>query len=87
MKDDGNPMDLVHPGILAMQQAPRCGAHSRRSGLPCKCPAMANGRCRMHGGLSSGRPTTHGRYTRESIRKRTEFRKIFAELKAILESA
>jgi hypothetical protein len=39
--------------------APRCRAHSRRTKLPCRAPAMKNGRCRMHGGRSTG-PTTEG---------------------------
>jgi hypothetical protein len=29
-----------------------CGAKSKRSGQPCRSRAMANGRCRMHGGKS-----------------------------------
>jgi len=33
----------------------RCGAKTR-SGKPCKNGAMANGRCRMHGGKSTGAP-------------------------------
>lgn len=33
----------------------RCGAKTR-SGTPCKNGAMANGRCRMHGGKSTGAP-------------------------------
>src|SRR5690625_2998118 len=33
----------------------RCGAKTR-SGKPCKNGAMANGRCRMHGGKSTGPP-------------------------------
>lgn len=45
----GNP-----PGDLA--SAPRCGAQTRRR-TACQVPAMANGRCRMHGGRSTG-PTT-----------------------------
>ena len=44
----GNPMN-----------APRCGAKTR-SGTPCKSPAMANGRCRMHGGKSTGARTPEG---------------------------
>ncbi len=31
----------------------RCGAKTR-SGAPCQSPAMPNGRCRLHGGLSTG---------------------------------
>lgn len=66
----GNPMN-----------APRCGAKTR-SGTPCKAPAMANGRCRMHGGKSTGPRTPeglersrkanfkHGLYSAESIAER-----------------
>lgn len=32
-----------------------CGAKTR-SGQPCKAPAMPNGRCRRHGGASTGAP-------------------------------
>lgn len=72
----GNP-----PGDL--RTAKRCGAKNRR-GLPCRCPAMRNGRCRLHGGLSTGARTPegrakcamsnyrHGRYTYEAIRMRRE---------------
>lgn len=41
------------------QEAPRCGARTRR-GTPCRAPAMRNGRCRMHGGLSTGPRTQEG---------------------------
>jgi hypothetical protein len=39
--------------------APRCGAKAR-SGLPCRAPAMKNGRCQMHGGKSTGPKTAEG---------------------------
>jgi hypothetical protein len=39
--------------------APRCGAHTRAN-HSCRQPAMANGRCRMHGGLSTGARTPEG---------------------------
>ena len=39
--------------------APRCGAKTRK-GTPCKSPAMKNGRCRMHGGKSTGPRTPEG---------------------------
>jgi hypothetical protein len=39
--------------------APRCGAQTR-AGCPCRQPAMANGRCRMHGGKSTGARTEAG---------------------------
>jgi hypothetical protein len=39
--------------------APRCGARTRSGGC-CRQPAMKNGRCRMHGGLSTGPRTPEG---------------------------
>jgi hypothetical protein len=41
------------------QVAPRCGAKTRR-GNGCQAPAMPNGRCRMHGGTSTGPRTAEG---------------------------
>ena len=58
--------------------APRCGARTRKQ-TSCRAPAMANGRCRMHGGKSTGPRTPeglersrkanwkHGNYSAESI--------------------
>jgi hypothetical protein len=39
--------------------APRCGARNRAGGA-CRAPAMANGRCRSHGGTSTGPRTEAG---------------------------
>ena len=49
----GNP-----PGDLS--QVATCGARSKRGGQPCRAPAMRNGRCRLHGGLSTGPRTPEG---------------------------
>jgi hypothetical protein len=49
---NGNP-----PGDFRL--APRCGAKTRRS-TSCLSPAMKNGRCRMHGGMSTGPQTYEG---------------------------
>ena len=69
--------------------APRCGSRTR-SGTASRAPAMANGRCRMHGGASTGprtkdglrrlraARTTHGFWTPES----REFRRYCTELLA-----
>ena len=40
-------------------KAPRCGARTR-AGCACRQPAMAKGRCRLHGGLSTGPRTPEG---------------------------
>jgi len=50
---NGNP-----PGDLRL--AARCGARTR-AGHPCRQPAMKNGRCRLHGGKSTGPRTAAGR--------------------------
>ncbi len=39
--------------------APRCGARNR-AGKTCRAPAMSNGRCRFHGGKSTGPRTQQG---------------------------
>ena len=38
----------------------RCGAKCKRTGKPCQAPAMSNGRCRLHGGKSTGPKTPEG---------------------------
>ncbi|NQU72052.1 MAG: hypothetical protein HQ514_15980, partial [Rhodospirillales bacterium] len=51
---NGNP-----PGDLRL--ARRCGARTRTGeGCPCRQPSMKNGRCRLHGGKSTGPRTVEG---------------------------
>ena len=38
-----------------------CGAYARSTGRPCQGKALMNGRCRNHGGLSTGPKTLEGR--------------------------
>ena len=38
----------------------KCGAHARTTGKPCQAPAMGNGRCKLHGGKSTGPRTKAG---------------------------
>jgi hypothetical protein len=72
--------------------APRCGAKTR-AGTPCKSAAMPNGRCRMHGGPSTGPKTEagkaairasrtkHGRYSQASIAERRKVRSVIRALR------
>jgi hypothetical protein len=65
-------------------KAPRCGAKTRAGGCACRQPAMANGRCRFHGGKSTGARTaagrarcararrTHGFYSADTVALRRE---------------
>lgn len=75
--------------------APRCGAKTRR-GTPCQCPAVTNGRCRLHGGLSPGPKTAegiecirrarlkHGRFTKEARAERRYIRELILASRASL---
>ena len=76
MKSDANPMQRVHA-------APRCAATSKRTGLPCRAPAVRGWSvCRMHGAGGGARPGKahpnykHGMRTKEW----TEMRKLVNEL-------
>jgi hypothetical protein len=44
-----------------MTKTQRCGAFARSTGQPCQAKALSNGRCKNHGGLSSGAKTPDGR--------------------------
>ena len=62
------------------EDIPRCGAKTR-PGHPCGHYAMANGRCRYHGGNSTGakkphRKIKHGRYTNMAIALRKELNEL-----------
>lgn len=50
---NGNP-----PGDFT--KAPRCNAKAKSTQRPCRAPAMINGRCRLHGGCSTGPRTPEG---------------------------
>ena len=65
---------------LPHEEMPRCGAKTRSGGL-CGHFSMKNGRCRYHGGKSTGakrpyRNIKHGRYTKEEIGNRKAVRDI-----------
>ena len=73
----------VHP----MNLSPRCGAKTRR-GTECKCPAMANGKCKLHGGKSTGAPGNknawrHGLRSAEMASMRAMARAMRDSLKSI----
>lgn len=85
---NGNP-----PGDLST--APRCGAKTRKA-TSCRGPAMKNGRCRMHGGSSTGPKTPEGkkkismahwktgRFSKKAIEQRSHFRKLLRDSHAVL---
>jgi len=44
-----------------MRLKTQCGAYARSTGNPCRAKALANGRCKNHGGMSTGPKTPEGR--------------------------
>jgi hypothetical protein len=44
-----------------MKQKVECGAYARTTGNPCQAKALTNGRCKNHGGMSTGPKTPEGR--------------------------
>jgi hypothetical protein len=76
--------------------APRCGAKTRL-GRKCLGPAMSNGRCRMHGGASTGPRTPqglarsrranwkHGLYSAQSKGERRMLQKHVSDSKGLLQ--
>ena len=75
-----NQPNSMQKALEALKLAPKCGAHARTTGNPCKNASMPNGRCRMHGGRSTGRPVTHGQRTKKAMTDRKEIRKILKAL-------
>ena len=59
----------------------RCGAYARSTGSPCKAKAMPNGRCKNHGGMSTGPKTPAGR---EAIAEATRQRMATGQRKRVL---
>ena len=70
----------------AASNATRCGAKTRAA-HSCRSPAMRNGRCRMHGGKSTGAPCgaangryKHGKYTYSTRQQKMEFFEVLQHL-------
>ena len=57
-----------------MRQKIKCGAYARSTGSPCQAKALSNGRCKNHGGMSTGPKTPEGRQAiAEATRQRMAF--------------
>lgn len=80
-----------------LSASPRCGARAKSTGRPCRAPGVRKadgtyGRCRMHGGASTGPRTpegrercrqarlTHGLYCRAAVEARRADRAALREL-------
>jgi uncharacterized protein YjcR len=73
---------------LPIHLSRRCAAQTRNGGR-CQSPAMTNGRCRMHGGLSPGAPKgnknalKHGRYSAAALAERKRITALLRSMKAL----
>jgi len=56
--ESSQPFFSFEPNMKPKKQ---CGAHARSTGLSCKAKALTNGRCKLHGGMSTGPKTLEGR--------------------------
>ena len=86
-------------GLEAANAAPRCGAKTKRRGTPCRSAGMANGRCRIHGGASTGPRTAeglersrkarwkHGLRSEEAIRQQKEGAALRREIRRLADLA
>jgi hypothetical protein len=92
-KSSDSPGRLKHGNPTGdLSSVPRCGAKTRCGSL-CKQPAMKSGRCRLHGGKSTGPRTPegrrriaeanfrHGRYTKQTKQQQREFRTLLKGLR------
>lgn len=70
---------------------PKCNAKAKSTGKRCQQPAMKNGKCRYHGGKSTGAPLNnqnafkHGNYTQEAIEMRRAIQQLMQESKRFIE--
>jgi hypothetical protein len=95
------PIERVRARLEALvmaNAAPRCGARCKRTGKPCRGAAMPNGRCRLHGGKSTGPRTPeglerskrarwkHGYYSREAKAERSHLRAAILALRDLCDS-
>jgi hypothetical protein len=77
---------MKKPSNYPMHNSLRCRARSKRSGLPCKAPAVRGWKvCRMHG-ARGGAPTgvlngnyKHGERTKEAIAVKQDCNALIAE--------
>jgi hypothetical protein len=69
------------------EEIPRCGAKTR-SGGSCGHYSMKNGRCRYHGGKSTGAKNPvikHGHYTKAATEGRRWLRQLLKEVDELLD--
>ena len=77
----------------AFQSAPRCTATSKRTGQPCRAPAVRGWTvCRFHGAGGGGPKGErngmygHGLYTKEAVESRRHFQALLSQSRKLLKA-
>ncbi len=80
----------INPMQLAMHLVPRCTARSKRSGKPCRSPAVRGFNvCRMHGAgggapIGNRNALKHGQFTCEAIAMRSQLAELVREARRLV---
>jgi hypothetical protein len=78
-----NSSNLMKEARAALALHPQCGAKCKQSDGYCRNPAMQNGRCRIHGGNSTGPKPKHGQASAEAKLRRSQICSLLRNLQQI----
>lgn len=81
MRNDTNLMDKAR---VALALHPKCGAKCKQSEGYCRNPSMKNGRCRIHGGKSTGPKLKHGQSSKTTKEKLKQAQLIIGALAGLI---
>jgi hypothetical protein len=71
-----NVSKLMVEARIALALHPKCGAKCKQREGFCINPAMKNGRCYIHGGMSTGPKPKHGQSSKAAKEKRKQARQV-----------
>ena len=75
-----NSSKLMKEARAALALHPRCGAKCKQRDGFCMNPAMKNGRCRIHGGKSTGPKPKHGQASAGAKLREREIRSLLKNM-------
>jgi hypothetical protein len=75
-----NSSNLMKEARAALALHPKCGAKCKQSEGLCRNPALPNGRCRIHGGKSTGPKPKHGQYSKKSRARKKQVQQLIKSL-------
>ena len=75
-----NVSKLMVEARKALALHPKCGAKCKQRDGFCINPAMKNGRCYIHGGMSTGPEPKHGQSSKAALEKRKHARQVIKSI-------